>query len=173
MAAVRDGYAWLLNTCGTLAGLIFAALAVLVSTDVLIRNLGIGNFPWLIEVAEYGLFVATFLATPWVLHEGAHVRVDLMVTALPARLARAVELAMDGAGLAISLTFVYYGLAAALDAFRIGSLIFKELIVAEWWLLAVIPASMLLLAIEFLLRLWRAGAPTGEAAEGAPPRPGF
>lgn len=172
MAAVRDGYARLLNACGTLAGLIFAALVVLISADVLIRNIGIGNFPWVIEVVEYALFVATFLATPWVLHEGAHVRIDLLVTSVPPRIARALELAMDATGLAISLTFLYYGFAAALDAYRIGSLIFKELIVAEWWLLAVIPASMALLAIEFLARLFRAGAPPDRAAEGNLPRQG-
>ena len=167
MAAVRDGYARLLNACGTLAGLIFAAMAVLVSTDVLIRNLGIGNFPWVIEVVEYALFVATFMATPWVLHEAAHVRVDLLVTSVPPRIARSMELAMDATGLAICLTFLYYGFAAALDAYRIGSLIFKELIVAEWWLLAVIPASMLLLAIEFLRRLFGGTAATDVPRQGA------
>ena len=166
MAALRDGYARLLNACGTLAGLIFAAMAVLVSTDVLIRNLGFGNFPWVIEVVEYALFVATFLATPWVLHEAAHVRVDLLVTSVPPRIARSMELAMDATGLAISLTFLYYGFAAALDAYRIGSLIFKELIVAEWWLLAVIPASMLLLAIEFLRRLFGGTAATDAPRQG-------
>ncbi len=167
MAAVRDGYARLLNACGTLAGLIFATMAVLVSTDVLIRNLGIGNFPWVIEVVEYALFVATFMATPWVLHEAAHVRVDLLVTSVPPRIARSMELAMDATGLAICLTFLYYGFAAALDAYRIGSLIFKELIVAEWWLLAVIPASMLLLAIEFLRRLFGGTAATDAPRQGA------
>jgi TRAP-type C4-dicarboxylate transport system permease small subunit len=158
MAAVRHGYAWLLDSCGTLAGLILAALAVLVSIDVLIRNVGIGNLPWAIEVVEYALFVATFLAAPWVLHQGAHVRVDLLVTSVPGPVARVMELIVDVIGLMVSLTFLYYGLAAALDAYRIGSRIFKELIVAEWWLLAVIPASAFLLAIEFSLRLARAGA---------------
>ena len=109
MAVLSEGYARLLDLCGTLAGLIIALLAVLVSTDVLIRNLGIGNFPWLLEISEYALFVATFLAAPWVLRQGAHVRVDLLVTSLPKRIARPFELAVDLIGIAICLTLLYYG----------------------------------------------------------------
>ncbi|MGI9464428.1 MAG: TRAP transporter small permease subunit, partial [Aestuariivirgaceae bacterium] len=61
---------------GYLAGFALAALALLITTDVVIRNLGIGNFPWLLEVSEYVLFISTFLAAPWVLRENAHVSVD-------------------------------------------------------------------------------------------------
>jgi hypothetical protein len=44
----------------------------------------------------------------------------------------------------------------AADSFSRGDMLYKELVIAEWWLLAFIPAGSLLLAIEFLRRLWRA-----------------
>ena len=71
------GYGAALDACGLLAGITILAIAVMVCIDVAIRNIGLGNFPWLIEVAEYAIYGATFLAAPWVLHLGAHVRVDI------------------------------------------------------------------------------------------------
>ncbi|KAA3626841.1 MAG: TRAP transporter small permease [Proteobacteria bacterium] len=146
-----------LETLGICAGLVLAVIAALIALDVLIRNLGVGNFPWLIEVAEYGLYVSTFMAAPWVLHLGGHVRVDVLVTLLPDRAARILDFVINAIGLGICLTLLYYGAKAAQDAHFIGSMIFKELVIPEWALLSVIPVACMLLAFEFLLRLLRIG----------------
>ena len=141
--------------CGLAVGLVIAALAVLVTVDVTLRGLGWGNLPWLLEVAEYALYAATFVGAPWVLSLNAHVRVDIVVTALPRPVARGVEMAMNALGLAVSGVLIYYGWPATVDAYSLGSLIFKELIVAEWWLLWVMPFTGVLLAVEFSLRIAR------------------
>ena len=59
---------------------------------------------------------------------------------------------------------LYFGAVAAIDAHRIGALIFKELIVPEWWLLAVMPFSAALLTVEFSLRLGRRDTPADAPA---------
>ena len=153
-----------LSALGAVAGLLIASIAVLVSLEVVMRNVGLGTLPWLIELVEYALYVSTFLAAPWVLSLGGHVRVDILVAALPRRAAIGLEILIDLVGAAISLALLRYGLAATLDAHRIGSLIIKTLIVPEWWLLAVIPFASLLLALEFLRRAARARALAGPAA---------
>lgn len=170
---LSDAYAGLLDFCGLLAGATIGVLAVLVSVDVLIRNLGIGNFPWLLEVAEYALYVSTFLAAPWVLRLGAHVRVDLLLTLVPAAAARALEILVDALGAGISLVLLYYGLLAAVDSFSLGARIDKELLVTEWYLLAVIPISCALLAVEFALRIRRALAGDGALIAERAPKDGF
>jgi TRAP-type C4-dicarboxylate transport system permease small subunit len=43
----------------------------------------------------------------------------------------------------------------AFDSWRIGSITIKNLIFPEWWLLAPLPVTFLLLAIEFLFRFHR------------------
>jgi len=144
-----------LETLGLLAGTAIGVIAVLITVDVVARNLGIVNFPWLIEVSEYCLYVGTFLAAPWVLHLGAHVRVDVLVEAVPAGVARWLDALTDLTGTAVSGVLLWYGWVATADAFRLGSRIAKELVVPEWWLLAVIPVSAALLVLEFALRLWR------------------
>ncbi|SLN76350.1 TRAP transporter small permease [Oceanibacterium hippocampi] len=156
MKQLASLYSTLLDACGLLAGFVFVLLALFVSIDVVIRNVGLGNFGWLIEISEYALYGATFIAAPWVLRLGAHVRVDLVVGNVPRRAALALEIVTDLIGLAISLILFWYSLAATIASAESNSLIFKDLVVTEWWLLAVLPASMALLAIEFVVRLVRA-----------------
>jgi TRAP-type C4-dicarboxylate transport system permease small subunit len=162
LAHVLRTYRLLLELCGIVAGLLIGALAIMVALDVLVRNTGAGSLPWVLEVGEYILYISTFLAAPWVLGQNAHVRVDVFVNLLRPAAVRVVEGAVNGVGLAISLVMLFFGFTAALDAYRIGSLIFKELIVPEWWLLSVIPFSAALLATEFCLRFARARAPAPE-----------
>lgn len=146
-------YARLLDACGLFAGGALGLLAILIAIDIVIRNLGIGHLGWLLEVSEYVLYVATFLAAPWVLRLGAHVRVDLLLNALPARLAAGLELLADALGGLASAVLFYYGLKATLRAHALGSLVIKELVFPEWWLLALVPVCAILLAIEFLRRI--------------------
>lgn len=148
-------YHGLLAVCGLLAGVVIALIALSVTIDVIARNLAWFNLPWLIEVAEYTLYAVTFIAAPWVLHQHAHVRVDVLVNALPSAWARWLDLLMNGVGLLISLLLFYYGILVCWDAYSLGSLIFKELIIPEWWLFWVVPFSGLLLVLEFSLRILR------------------
>ena len=161
----------LLAALGALAGLAIALIAVLVSLEVGMRNVGLGTLPWLIELVEYALYAGTFLAAPWVLSLGAHVRVDILLTSLPRRAAVALEVLVDVAGAAIALALMRYGLEATLEARRIGALVIKTLVVPEWWLLAVIPFASLLIAVEFLRRALRPMA--SAARRGAAPAEGL
>lgn len=148
-------HAALLKGCGLLAGAAFAVMAVLVTLNVMLRNLGLTNFPWLLEVSEYVLYIGTFLAAPWVLRLGGHVRVDLLPGVLPGAGARWVNIAADLCGLLFCLVLARHGWNVTVDAFYRGDMMFKELVIPEWPLLAVIPLSALLLAIEFARRLFR------------------
>lgn len=157
---VSRAHETLLKGLGLLAGIAFAVIAVLVTLNVILRGLGITNFPWLLEVSEYVLYVGTFLAAPWVLRLGAHVRVDLLVGMLRGTAARVVEIIADVLGLLFCLVLARHGWNVTADAFSRGDMMFKELVIPEWPLLAVIPFSALLLAIEFARRI--RGAGTGE-----------
>ena len=159
MTKLDGAYQRLLGLCGFVAGALIAALALLVSADVVLRNVTAGGLPWVLEIAEYILYISTFLGAPWVLSRNGHVRVDVFVSHLPVRLCRWADAAIDLIGLFVSLVLLYFGALATLDAQRIGSLIFKELVVPEWWLLIVIPCSAALLTVEFARRLSRRCAP--------------
>lgn len=135
-----------------IAGLAIVTLAVMISFDVAIRNLGLGNFPWLLEVAEYTIYITTFLAAPWVLHQGAHVRVDLLINSTPDGVSKALELLVSIGGIVISGFLVYHGVLVVAEAWSLNAIVVKELPVAEWLLLMVIPVSGCLLLLEFVTR---------------------
>ncbi len=151
------------------AALVFA-MVVLITVNVALRGSGLSGIVWTDEVSEYALYALTLLAAPWLLHRSAHIRVDVLLISLPARMGWMLEIIADMMGLAVCLIFVRYGAAAALESARLGSLTIKSLVFPEWWLIAPLPAVFLLLAVEFVFRLQRAVSgprqPTRSSAAG-------
>jgi TRAP-type transport system small permease protein len=146
-------YGALMHGCGVVAALLLGAVAVLVALDVVLRNLGFGTLPWIVEVSEYSLPVATFLAAPWLLYRKEHVRIEILVAALPRPVARAMDALADLFGLAVSLALAWYGLRIIVDSRSINALIIKTLVFPEWWLFVPLPVGGTLLALEFGRRL--------------------
>jgi len=153
--SLSRSYDRLLTLCGFVSGAIICVLAVMITADVVLRNLGVVSLPWLLEVSEYVLFITTFIAAPWVLSLGKHVRVDLLFSAVNAAWARVLEICADLCGLMISLILAWYGLRVTLDSLSLGAWIHKELVVPEAALLMFIPLGCSLMAVEFLRRAWR------------------
>lgn len=154
-------YHLLMEALGILAGAILGALALLVTYDVIARNTTLPGVEWAMEVSEYGLTFGTFLAAPWVLYHSAHIRIDMLLSALPPGGARALELIADTLGLLISVAFTYLTVLVAVEAYRLGSVQYKVLVIPEWWLLLPVCLCFLLLCIEFGRRLvlaWRGDA---------------
>ncbi len=150
-------YRLVLQASAWAAALLLGAVALLVTLDVVARNVGLGTLAWVLEVSEYSLPVATLLVAPWLMHRNEHVRLDALLTALPRGAARALERCADLAGLAICAVFVGFGTKLVLDSARLGSTVVKTLAIPEWWQYALVPVCFSLLAVEFLRRL---AAPT-------------
>lgn len=136
-------------------GLAIGAVVVLICADIFMRNLRIGSLPWMVEVTEYALYAGTFLAAPWVLRQGSHVRVDLLLISLPIKIARRIEQFADLCGLIACVVMSYYGVIVLADAYQSRMVQLKSLSVPEWLLLLPIPLGCGLLAIEFVLRILR------------------
>ena len=94
----------------SLAALTLLAMVVMVTADIILRNLTRTGFPWANEVSEYALYVITLLTAPWLLRRGQHVRIDLVLTLVPLRSAWLMEAAGDVVGFAVCLVMMRYGL---------------------------------------------------------------
>jgi len=148
-----------------LASLALAGCAVLLLTmlvicaDVLLRNTrivpGVLGVPWANEVTEYALYFITVLTAPWLLRQGQHIRIDVLLRVIPRRLAWYCEWTVDLIALACCLTIAWYGVKAVFSSHAIGGTVIKVLSVPEWWLLAPLPTAFTLLAIEVLFRMQR------------------
>ena len=145
----------LLNALAILAALTLLAMVVLVSADIALRNLTRTGFPWANEVSEYALYVITLLTAPWLLRRGQHVRIDLVLTLVPARAAWLMEAAADILGFVVCLVMMRYGIKIVLESAALGSITIKNLVFPEWWLLWPLPLCFALLAIEFVFRFDR------------------
>ena len=146
--------AFALAGCGVLF-----LLMVMICADVLLRNVaiipGLDGLSWSNELSESMLYLLTMLAAPWLLRRGAHVRVDILLRAIPARAAWYCEWLADTIAFACCVVMVVYGTRSAIASFMSDSLSIKTLILPEWWLLAPLPAAFALLAVECLFRMRR------------------
>jgi len=148
-------YGRFLDALVVLAAALLLAMIVVVTGDVVLRNLTRTGIAWSNEISEYALYVLTLLTAPWLLRRGQHVRLDLVLTQVPARVAWAMEAVSDLFGFAVSLTLVVYGVAMTVQSFRLGSITIKTLVFPEWWLLWPLPLFFALLAVEFVFRFHR------------------
>ena len=151
--ALALAYRAVLHFLAAVAAVVLGLIAVLVTLDVVMRNLGLGTLPWVAEVSEYSLPLATFFIAPWLLHRNEHVRLDVLLALMPRRIANGMERAADLAGLAISIVFVVFSVRLIADSARIGARVVKTLAFPEWWLFLPVPLCFALLAIEFVRRM--------------------
>lgn len=155
MTRLSAFYGKLLDALAAIAALILLAMVIVVTGDIVLRNTVSKGFVWANEVSEYALYLITVLTAPWLLRRGQHVRLDLILSAVPKRAAILLEGIGDIIGFIVCLVMIRYATMMTLDAFRIGSITIKNLVFPEWWLLAPLPVCFVLLAIEFVFRFHR------------------
>jgi TRAP-type C4-dicarboxylate transport system permease small subunit len=155
MTRLSDLFAKLLDALAILAALTLLAMVVMVSGDIILRNLTRSGFPWANEVSEYALYLMTLLTAPWLARRGQHVRIDLALTLVPARAAWLMEALADVAGFVVCLIMMRYGIKMTIDSAMLGSITIKNLVFPEWWLLWPMPLCFALLAAEFAFRFDR------------------
>ncbi len=155
MTRLSVSFGRLFDALAMAAALILLAMVVIVTADIVLRNTVGSGLVWANEVSEYSLYLMTLLTAPWLLRRGQHVRIDIILTLVPARIAWLMEAIGDVLGFAVSVVLVRYGLAMSTDSWRLGAITIKNLVFPEWWLLAPLPVAFALLAIEFVFRFDR------------------
>jgi TRAP-type C4-dicarboxylate transport system permease small subunit len=159
MERLELAYGKLLETLALVACALVLGMTLMICADVLLRNVrivpGLAGLEWSNEISEAMLYLITMLTAPWLLRRGQHIRVDIVLRAVPKRVGWAFEWIVDTLGFACCALIAYYGARAALASYLGESLSIKTLITPEWWLLSVLPLAFLALAGEMLLRMRR------------------
>ena len=159
MKSVSDFYDGLLEKLFFAACAVLFVMMLMICADVLLRNVplvkSLHGLSWADEVSEYMLYLITMLSAPWLLRQGRHIRVDILLRALPATIGWCCEWLADAVALVCCAIMVVYGLEAAYASYSSGMLTIRTLVTPEWWSLAPLPATFLLLAIEVLFRMRR------------------
>ena len=159
MDRLEAAYGRLLEAFALAACALVVLMTLMICADVLLRNVrvvpGLAGLEWSSEISEAMLYLVTMLTAPWLLRRGQHIRVDVILRAVPNRVGWIFEWATDIMGLACCLLITWYGARAALASFKAGSVSIKTLVTPEWWLLSVLPVAFLALSIEMLFRMRR------------------
>ena len=159
METLDRNFARLIEGCAILASLLLLAMLLIICGDVLTRNVaipGLGRgIGWANEVSEMLLYCMTMLAAPWLLRQGQHIRVDILLRALPPKLAWYSEWFSDLMGIACCCAMVWYGARVTFKSIADNAMSIKTLVTPEWWSLAPLPLCFALLAIEFIFRMRR------------------
>jgi TRAP-type transport system small permease protein len=159
MDRLEAAYGRLLEAFALVACALVLGMTLMICADVLLRNVriipGLAGIAWSNEVSEAMLYLVTMLTAPWLLRRGQHIRVDIVLRAVPRRVGWIFEWVTDIVGLACCLVIAYHGVRAALASYSAGSMSIKTLITPEWWLLSVLPVAFLAVSLEMLFRMRR------------------
>lgn len=127
--------------------------------DVLLRNVplipGMQGVSWANEMSENMLYLVTLLPAPWLLRQGQHIRVDVLIANIPPKIGWSCEWVVDALAFAVCVTLAYYGAQAVAASYRAGSMVIKTLVTPEWWWITPLPIVFVLLAVEVLFRMRR------------------
>lgn len=156
---ISEAYGRFISALALFGCLLLLAMMLIIVTDVALRNFAVSGGPqglgWSNEVSEFLLYLITLSVAPWLLRQGQHIRVDILLQAIPKKLAWALEWVGDLLGLACCLVMSTYGAQATWASYSANSLSIKTLVTPEWWSLAPLPVVFILLSIEMIFRMHR------------------
>jgi TRAP-type C4-dicarboxylate transport system permease small subunit len=159
MQRIERAYGRLLEWLAYAGCALILAMTLMICADVLLRNVrivpGLAGLEWSNEISEAMLYLVALLTAPWLMRKGQHIRVDIVLRAVPPAVGWVFEWIVDVLALGCCALMTVYSARAALASFRAGSLSIKTLITPEWWLLSALPLAFLFLSLEMLFRMRR------------------
>ncbi|MDB5883027.1 MAG: transporter small permease [Ramlibacter sp.] len=156
---VSGAYGRLLAGLALVGCAILMAMTLIIVADVALRNIAMPGLPqglaWSNEISELMLYLITMCVAPWLLRQGQHIRVDIVLRALPPRMAWYLEWISDVIGFACCAVIAWYGAHAAWSSYVSGAVNIKTLVTPEWWALAPLPIVFVMLLVEMVFRMVR------------------
>jgi|GEM_PF-678994 len=129
-------------------------LIVAIGAEAIIRSLGWGYVPGVIDLSEFSLFFIAVLAAPWLLRENKHIRVDIVVANLPSSLRARAEQFIHLVILCVCAVIFYFSCLVLLESWQLQEMVVREVEIPDWWLQWQVPLATLLMTIEMVQRLF-------------------
>lgn len=151
--AFETGFNRLVVALASLVAVSLGLMALAIPLNLFLIKFHLGSLWWLFSTVEYALSFGVFAAAPWVLQQGAHVRIDMLSTSLAEKPAALLDAGTNIFGALICSVLAVYGTRAAIIEFVDQTMPEKDVQIAVWIVVSVFTVSFILSAIEFLLRL--------------------
>ena len=137
----------------TIAMVILTLIIFSVCLEIIMRYFLNRPLVWVVELTEYALLYVTFLGAAWLLKEGGHVRVDVVLNFMSRRWQTRWALFSSALGLLVSLILTVFGAIVTIDHLLRG--MFKPTILEfpTGVVLAAIPVGCFFLTVRYLRML--------------------
>jgi len=137
---------------GLLAGLFLILICVIIVAQIVARQFGT-MIPSTDEFAAYSMAASGFLALPYALMRGAHIRVELLFRLLPQRSLFAVEVMGNLIGLLIAAYLAWYCALFVLESYAFNEVSSGLLPIPMWIPQVPMVLGTLILVIAMFERL--------------------
>jgi TRAP-type C4-dicarboxylate transport system permease small subunit len=137
------------------AAFLLVAMMVVITLDVVVRNLGYQSSAHFFTFTEYALLLIPCLGAPWLVREKGHVFVEILLAYLSREGRKAATFLIGVACIVICLVMAWYGFEVTANSFRLRDIDVRSFDAPRWALVVCIPLSFLMMAIEFLRFLAR------------------
>ena len=151
-------YTRLIEGLAAAAGLIVAAVCLLIVYDVIARNLGLQPPASTVALTEYALLYFTMAAAPWLVRTRGHIVVEVLHARLKGRLRTYVDKVILQICIATSALIAVLAAILAFEAFSRGEIEIRSLAMPRGWLFVPLAVGFGLMATEFLRLLLRGEA---------------
>lgn len=157
----------LARASGAGAAVALAAIALVIAAQIVARLMG-QQIPAADDFAAWSMAASAFLALPYALRHGDHIRVTLIAQLLPERWQRRLDILATAFGVALACWGAWYAASFVIDSWRYGDLAQGMLRVPLWIPQLSMGLGMTLLALGMVERLLRVslGLPLSERADG-------
>ena len=152
---MKKAYDAVLYGMAVVAGVLIAAMMVVITIDVVVRNLGYQSSGHFFTFTEYALLLVPCLGAPWLVRERGHVYVEIFLMYLQPRHRAALRVAIGIVCIAVCAILAWYGFDLTIRDYLGNEKDVRSLDMPRWMLVAFVPLSFTMMAIEFLRFLLR------------------
>jgi len=152
---LAKGYDAVVYGMAIVAAFLMAAMMVIITLDVIFRNLGYQSSSHFFTFTEYALLIVPCLGAPWLAREKGHIYVEILLNSLPTGARRVMTWGIGVFCIAVCLTIAWYGFQVTINDYLQAEKDVRSLDMPRWMLVLWIPLSFLMMAIEFARFLWR------------------
>jgi C4-dicarboxylate transporter, DctQ subunit len=151
------------------AGLLIVAMMVVITIDVVVRNLGYQSSAHFFTFTEYALLIVPCLGGPWLVREKGHIYVEILLMYLGPRGRAALRLAIGTVCVVVCAVLAWYGLQVTLQDYFANEKDVRSLDMPRWIIVGFVPLSFAMMGLEFLRFVLRRenflGSLAGQAEE--------
>lgn len=141
----------------TLGGIVAGFLIVITTGMVFYEVISRGFFDaptiWSTELSIYAIIGSCFLGSAYAVRESAHIRVDLLINAIPKRFQNYLSFVANSLGLLFSIIFTWYSWEHVHGTMTLGFTSTSLLRVPMYIPEMLLPIGGVLLCLSFILQL--------------------